>query len=185
MTWITENPWPGVVICGAIATFFLMQALRGGKVRTWGLAGLFIVAAFGIYIVEQSIVTPAEEIEVRVHDLLAASKSGDIESVLNFISNNNLLLKTAIGSGLAIVDIHDDVRVSDLNVKMVANDSRGISHFRANGTISIRNASYERHVATRWELTWQKEGDQWRIVSIQRLNPITGEEIELMKRSET
>ncbi len=185
MSWITENPWPLVVICGAVATFFLMQAMRSGAARSWGLAVLFVVAAVGVYIVEQSIVTPAEEISAEVHELLAACKAGNAEEAVGFISNNNLLLKTAIGGGLAIVDIHDDVNISDLSVKMVAEDSRGISHFRANGTVSVRSASYERHVATRWEVTWQLEGEEWKIISIQRLNPITGEEMEMMKRSET
>jgi hypothetical protein len=40
------------------------------------------------------------------------------------------------------------------------------------------------HRASRWDLTWQKQGGDWRIIEIQRLDPISGERMNIDAQSE-
>lgn len=182
--WFTENPWPGVAFFLVLACFFLARGVQRGLARDWGLAGVMLVGALAVYLIEQAIVTPAEVVAAQVHDLLADCKQGDTAAVLQRISNNNLMLKTVIASGLALAKIHDDVRLTDVHVRMLAENSRAISHFRANGTISVNSMSYTNHASTRWELTWQQEGEQWKVIAVKRLNPLNGDEMGILDRSE-
>lgn len=183
--WFTENPWPGVVIFLVLGGWFLVRALQTGLAKHWALAGVCAVAAIGVYVVEDWIVTPAEEIEARVGELLQACKAGEVLPVISFISDSNRNLQVMVGTGMALAKIHDDVRLTDMHVRMVANNTRGISHFRANGTISVNQQAISTHVSTRWEVTWQKEADEWKIVSIKRLNPLNGEEMQMLERKQS
>lgn len=181
--WFTENPWPGVLLFSIIGLYFLIRAAQSGLARNWVMTVVFLLSAGAAYYVEWVIITPAEEVEMAVFELLDDCKAGNAQEVLEKISNTNLLLKTVIGSGMAMAKIHDDVRLTDLQVKTMAQDSRAVSHFRANGTVSVNNMSYSGHASTRWEVTWQKEEGQWKIVSVKRLNPINGQEMGILDQS--
>lgn len=182
--WFTENPWPGIVLFVGLSCFFLMRALKQGLVRDYGLCGLMLLGALAVYVIEQAIVTPAEEIRGHLAELLDDCKRNDVEAVVGRISKNNPVLRTLVTTGLNMAKIHDDVRLTDIQVQTLAENTRGVSHFRANGTITAHSVSYANRVSTRWEMTWQKEGGEWRIVSIKRLNPITGEDMDMLKQAE-
>lgn len=62
---------------------------------------------------------------------------------------------------------------------MMGEDTQAVSHFRANGTVVPENYG-DQHVATRWEVSWRKEAGEWKVYKIVRLNPITGEPINLL-----
>lgn len=181
--WFTENPWPGVVIAVIPACYFLMRAAQGGPNRNWVLATLCLFVAVAAYVVEGAIVTPAEEVEQRLTQLLLDCKAGDVEPVVEYISNNNLPLKLTVASGLGIATIEKDVRLTDMKIKTFSQNSRATSHFRANGTIRLKAGDYSGHASTRWEVSWQKEGNAWRIISIRRLHPINGSEINILSHS--
>jgi len=183
--WFTENPWPVVVICLIVTAIFAARAIQTGLGRNWLLVGLGVLLAVGTYLAEQSIVTPAEEVELRVHEAIDHCIEGDVNSVLGMISEGQPGMRVLAMAGLSMADIHDDMRITDLNVRMTAQNSRAISHFRANGTISAGGVSMTGHATTRWEVTWQQENGEWKIVDITRLHPINGEPMEVLRRSET
>ena len=81
------------------------------------------------------------------------------------------IARVAIGE----VQLGDDLRVSDLSVRMKAQNTRAVSHFRVNTTVSRVGLGEIGYRPSRWEVTWQKEGGKWRIIYIELLDPITGE----------
>ncbi len=185
MIWFAENPWPTLVACVALGSIFLGMGLQGKTKRNWGIGLILFLAAGLVYYVESVIVTPAEEVELAVQDTVQACIEGDVDSVLEHISVNNLVLQGVVQAGLALVDIKDDMHITDVSVSMLANDTRARSHFRVNGTVNINSLNHHGHAATRWNVTWQKEGGKWKIIEVDRLNPMTGESMGILKQSET
>lgn len=185
MIWFAENPWPTVVFCVGLGSIFFGMGFQGSLKRNWGISLFLFVAAGLVFYVESVIVTPAEHVEAAVHDSVQACIDGDVERVVDHISANNLVLQGVVRAGLALADIGEDVHVTDLHVSMLANDSRARSHFRVNGTYTVKKLSHQGRAATRWNLTWQQEGGKWKIITIERLNPITGESMEILRQSET
>ncbi len=185
MIWFAENPWPTVVVCVVLGSIFLGMGLQGKTKRNWGIGLVLFLAAGLVYYIESVIVTPSEEVEKAVYDTVQACIEGDVDTVLEHVSVNNLLLRGIVRTGLALVDIQDDMHVTDLSVTMLANDTRAKSHFRVNGTVNVNSLNHHGHATTRWNVTWQKEGGKWKIIEVDRLNPLTGESMGILKQSET
>lgn len=182
--WFTENAWPPIIILSVVAVilFGLWQSQR----RSGYLAGVVIAlfAAVGVYFVEGAIVTEAELIETSVQQMVAACERGDIPATVGFIAPQEVALQLQIAAAMALVDVENDVRVTDLDVRMVAGGTQAVSHFRANATIGIKSMGHRARHPSRWELTWQKTGDDWKVIEIQRLNVVDGRAMDLMNRAE-
>jgi ketosteroid isomerase-like protein len=173
--WFTETPWPPFAICVGIGAFLLYRFWTTQRatflVAALVLSGLSSV----IFFIEQAIVTEAEQIEANVLLLADAVEQGDVEATLRFLSPREEQMRSRIGGAMAMYDI-DDLRITDLHVRMQADNSIGISHFRANGTVSGKASGVGTHVATRWELTWRRVEDDWKITEVTRLHPIRDNE---------
>jgi hypothetical protein len=182
--WFTETPWPPIVILLIVAA--ILVGVWYPNRRGWPLVGvaLIVVLCVGIYFVEREIVTDREVVEASVLDMVEACKSGDVDATLAFISPQRAALRVLIGGAMKLVDIEDDVHVTDLDVRMVAGRTQAISHFRANGTISAPSFQFHGSQPSRWELTWQKTGDGWKVIEIKRLSVVEGRELSIMDRAE-
>lgn len=179
--WFTDNPWPPMLICGLIAAIlFFVWMSRGRNLFLYGAIAL-LVACGVIYLAERSIVTPGEEVEARVLALCRAFQEKDPHTV-DFISPNAPELRVLLATAMKMVDVEDDVRITDLWVTTSNNNSRAVSHFRANATVSVQPVGNVGHQPARLELTWQREGGEWHVVAVQRLNPINGEPLGLLEQ---
>jgi ketosteroid isomerase-like protein len=174
--WFTDTPWPPIVVCVVIGAFLLYGF--SATQRSIFLVGVAVLLGLmvGIYFIEQAVVTEAERIEANVLRLADAVKQGDVERTLSFLSPREDKMRARIAAALALYDIGDDMRITDLHVRMQADNSIGISHFRANGTIIGKASSLGGRGATRWELTWRRVEDDWKITQITRLHPIRNNE---------
>lgn len=173
--WFTEDPWPPVMVLVVLAVVFGLawNATRRGRYILLALG--LVVLAFGVLVVEELVVTQAEEVEARVLALADDVVRGDVEKVLGYFSDEAQSVKSAIGSRLEDVQVEEDLRITDLQVTMDSAGTQAESHFRANGRVSYR--SWTSNTSTRWNLTWQKEGTSWKILKVERLDPIEGEVI--------
>jgi len=79
---------------------------------------------------------------------------------------------------LALVTIEGELRITDVQTELRSDDSIATTHFRANGAASFGGISGR--TPTRWELTWQQIGGEWKVTKATRLNPITGEQLQPM-----
>ncbi|MBT4864192.1 MAG: hypothetical protein HON53_03600 [Planctomycetaceae bacterium] len=174
--WFTETPWPPILVCLAIGAVLVYRFSVTQRSVFLGVALAMVGLAVGIYFIEQAVITESEQIEANVLLLADAVQQDDVEGMLSFLSPREDELRTKIAGGLALYDVGDDLRITDLHVRMEAEDSIGISHFRANGTISGKGSGGTLRVATRWELTWRRVEDQWEITRVVRLHPIRNNE---------
>lgn len=136
--------------------------------------------AAGVLVFERARVTPAERIQQHLLDMAQAFEDREQEQVLDYLSLQAEHLRNQVRLGFALVEKVENLRITDTSVTMLAAGSRARLHFRANGTITARGYGDIGHRPTRWQMTWQQEGGQWKVIDIQRLNPMTGEPIGLL-----
>ncbi len=110
--------------------------------------------------------------------MAAAFGQRDENGVLKHISPRQDELTQLVKWALATVTGVNNLRITDVSVEMLSQGSRARCHFRANGRFEVIGFGDIGHQATRWELTWQREGGAWKVIRIRRLNPITGEEMD-------
>jgi len=183
-TWFTESAWPPIMIlataAGAgVALFFTTQRVKY-------LAALLPLMIFGpvIYAYEQRTVTERERVETAVYDVVAAFQREDRPGTLAYFSASDRQLRGRCTWAMDFVQPNGDLSVTDVSISMGNRNNRAVARFRVTGPIKIMSIGDVGTRASRWELTWQKEGGEWRIIGLQRLDPISGEPMELMTQSE-
>jgi ketosteroid isomerase-like protein len=180
MTWFTETPWPLIVILG-IAACACLAVWTSQKRGIWLIAVAILAAdAVAVFVIEKSVVTEAERVEQQVFDLTGAFQRKDRDRVLSFFSLQAPELRKMANDALDLVDFPNGIDVKDVSVRMSNENTRAVSHFRANGTVSVKG--FAQYSASRWEVTWQKEGNDWKIVEVIRLDPVKDEKMQILER---
>ena len=176
--WFTETAWPPIVILGALAVALFAAWYRTRHAPLLAAAVLLLLACPVIWYFERTTITPAEEVEAVQFGLINAFVHNDAERAAEYISVRSPELRTAILVALSQIDVEGELRVTDMSVRMTSANSRGLCHFRANGTITVPAVGHRGHHASRWLFTWQREANEFKLLRVQRLNPMSGEEIE-------
>ena len=178
--WFTETPWPPILIFSVAGVVCIV--VWTSQRRRIALVGLMamIVCSAATFAVEQQIVTEREVVEAVIHKLAANVKKLDRQATLDFISDAApAWVKLDVRISMGLIAKIDRLRISDLAVTMKLENSRALTHFRANGRWSIKGYGDVGHSATRWRLTWQKESNEWKIIKLERLHPMNGKVMEM------
>jgi hypothetical protein len=173
--WFTETPWPPFAICVVIAAILFGRWMM---VRRTGLllaAGVFLVLGSAVVVVESLIVTDAERVEAGVYDLAKAFESRDVERCLEFFSANDQADRDLLRRAARLATIDGPIRISDLSVALSSARSRATSRFRASADVSFQG--HHDRARTHWELTWQREGNDWKVVHVRRLSLLGENEV--------
>lgn len=181
--WLTESSWQLIVLClMGTAVFIGLYSKTPLRKYLIGAVGCVLLGAV-VFVVERMIVTESEQVEKNVYDLAAACVAGNIDETIEFVDPQEIVIRETIRNGMKMVDVKEDLGVTDLNVKLAPGGQTATSHFRANGTVSLSPSTnqlsldYAQHVSTRWILTWRKMDTGWKITDLQRLSPLTGDAI--------
>jgi ketosteroid isomerase-like protein len=191
--WFTETPWPPIMVFSAIAAGLAAAFVSTQQGRY--LVGIvaMLVASLATYLVEGNVVTESERVEQAVYDVAEAFQQGDVDRTLSFFSTRSTIphleaaaplqfsLRDVARYALQIVEVRGDLRITDVSVEMKS--GRATSHFRANGQFAVREYGDVGHQPTRWDVVWQKEGTDWKIVKVERLDPITGDTMGYFEES--
>jgi len=172
---------PLAILSGAVAVVAAAWAVFSGKAKLLAVAGVALLIGAGAFAAERAIVTEAEKVEALLLDLADAAVAGDVETVLAALSPKADVSQSLVRMGLMLIEIDDDLRISDRQTEVTANATQARTRFRANGTVRMQKmGSASSRIATLWELIWRKEAGDWKIVEIRRLNPITEQPIDLL-----
>lgn len=173
-----------MVVC-LVAAAALFTAWYGGRrAKPLIAAGMMALLGAGLAVADHAIVTPAERVESAVYGLTTSFQQQDLDRTLSYVSARQIGLRTMIAAGMKLVEVEDDLRVTDMQVELSAGNSRATSHFRANATLDSPIYGNLGRRPSRWLLTWQLEEDEWRVIKVQRLNPINGDEMHVLAQSE-
>jgi len=174
----TENPWPLIILLFVVAVGLGIAWSRRQQPQFLIGIGLCLLLSIGVWVLDRSVVTTREALADNVVQMTKAFQERDLDRTISYVSPHARALRMLIGTAYNILEIRDDMRVTDIQVEMKGQETRAVTRFRVNATFIPHIPGYpeaQNRVATRWEAKWQLEGDQWRMIDIIELNPITGE----------
>lgn len=181
--WFTDNPWPPILICFALAIVLFSYGNATGRMKVVAVAVGLLISCPLIYFVEGAILTSREVIEQEIYDLAEGVGNGDTAAVLDHISESAPQYLGMVQSGMSQFKIAPDISITDVTVELSEDEQEAFAHFRANAKISkeeSRSGTVQRRFPSRWEVTFQNEPDRWRIIKIKRLSPISGREMPIL-----
>jgi hypothetical protein len=175
--WFTENPWPPMLLAG-LGSLVCFGLWNSDRRNIYFILGLLLLAMTGvIYVVERAIVTEGEKLQLQVALLCDQFRKRDM-AALDHFSSTAPELKATCTAAMHSVEIGNDLRLTDFSTKFMSQNSQANVHFRANATITVLGTS--KFYPFRGLLTFRKEGGAWKIVDVQRLDPIKGDKIGIM-----
>lgn len=173
MSYITENPWPLIILLAGIAIAAFASGIAKGK----SIALVCVLLAVGLYFVEQSLISPAEELEAEISVMLDNFKAKNVDAITAQIVNGKDDLIATAKKGVEIVDLGDSFKIKDVQVT-IDSDSTATAMVRANGPVTV--PGYNGHTPTFWKTTWQKSGDRWKLSNAIRLDNVSGKEVDTL-----
>ena len=169
---------PLAIGLGLTAAVLALWGITGGKTKLLAAAGACVLLAAAVVGLERVTVSEPERIEAAVAELAAVVVAGDADAAVAFFTPEAVLARGAVRAGMALVDVQDDVRLTDF-ATTVAGDG-ATCHFRANATFTLVGRGFSQRTPTRWETRWERRGDEWLIAGVTRLNPISGEQMGVL-----
>jgi len=170
MHYLTDNPWPAVIVLSGLA----IAALVAGSSVMRKVAMALALCAGLVYIVAEMVVSTAEEIELSAGEILEGFQDANLEQIKALISSKSPELVSTVERGLQLVTIDDDFHIRSIKVKS-ENSNEVVVRIRANGHVTEHGHSMTQHVPEYWETTWVQEDGSWKLRTATRLNPLSGE----------
>ena len=187
--WFTEDAWSPIIVIGGAASICCIAWSSTQRSRYLTAIAVLAFCAILTHFVEQAVVTEGEKVEIALHALLDTfiAESQSINSLQQaqavqserFFSEQNVTDRARVRAAVILVNVATDTRITDVQIQLTNQDTRAITHFRANGTVSTSMGGGGGHYTSRWELTWQKEAGEWKITRTKMLNPMSGEEQQI------
>ena len=185
--WFTEDAWSPIIICCVAGVICFIAWSSTQQSRYLVPIPLLLLGCVTLYFAERAVITDREKLEATLLDLtdtfVAESQiinGGNLPEAVRsveFFSRTNTADRARVRAALALAHVEDDLRVTDVSVTLTNENTRALTHFRANGTINA--GSFSGHHPSRWELTWQKEGGEWKITRTRMLEVVSGEERDI------
>lgn len=170
--WFTENAWQPMLLFTLLAMVAAMVWSRRLQARYLVAAAVFLLLVATTWFVEQQIVTERERIHDSVLGITRAFQQRDLEKTVSYVSRRADDLKFLIGTAYNVVEVKDDMRVTDVEIDLLNRQTRARTRFRVNATFAA-GGTVDR-MPTRWEAIWQLEEQEWRMISIIQLDPVSG-----------
>ena len=167
--------FPLAVALGLLAVGLAVWSVVSGRGKLLAIAAACLLLGAAAFAADRFIVTTAERVEALTVEVANAVVAGDVEAALGYFSPTASAERATVRFGLGLITIDPDLRLSDWETTLSGGETRAVVHVRANGTVRNPRMGFERHVATRWRLTWRVEAGEWKIVQARRLDPITGQ----------
>ncbi len=183
ISWFTENPWPPIILL-VIAAGGMLAIWSSQKRGIWLLGTVTaIAAAVAVFLVARAIITEAERVEQKVHAVAEAFERKDKDATLAYFSVQRPKLRALVVQALEWVDLPNGVDIKDMSVRLTNENTRAVARFRANGTVSFKQMGSQ-HAPSRWEVTWQKEAGDWKIIAVDRLHTLKDEKVGIFDPSQ-
>lgn len=180
--WFLEDAMTPGVLFGTAGLAVILAGLNSGRKATLFIGVMLALVAGSAFVIDQAVVTEPEKI-----DLLVRSLCDDFRhkraGTLDYFSRSEPGLKAAALAAQSLVTINEGPRITDVKIQVTNQGTRATSHFRANASISVAGYGDVGYQPSRFVLTWLRESDGWKIVKVQRFDPIQDKELELLRQS--
>jgi len=182
--WFSEDALTPIFLLGSLGVVLAFVSIAQQKMKLMAVAVLLGIACGAIYVIEQRIVTDGEIIERQIHELAEEFHQNDLPAVVAHFSPQNKLLQGVATTAVAMVDIDEDYRITDLQVTTKAENTLAESHFRANVTTTVTGYGNVGRQPTRWRVNWQKVAGEWKIIEVKRLQVVGDQEMGILDKQQ-
>jgi hypothetical protein len=166
--------WPLFFLCLILsAVLFGQWVLQRGR-RQLMASTVFLLVAVAIFVADHFIITETKRVQAGIYGLAKAVQAGNVEQCLEFFSPNDKVDRQLVSTAVGMVEIEGSIHITDLSINMSSAESRAVTTFRATATAKYQGQSDR--IPTRWELTWQREGIDWKVIRIRRLQLVGDQE---------
>ena len=166
--------WPLFFLCLILGAALLAQwVLQRGRRQIVAVA-VFLLAAVAILLADRLIITQTKRVEANIYELAKAVEASNVERCLSFFSEGDKPDRQLVQQAVGMVQIQGAIRITDMSIKMSSAESRAVSTFRATADVTYQNQT--NRFPTRWELTWQREGNEWKVIRVRRLQLLGDQE---------
>ena len=178
MTWLTENPFPALLI-GALST----AILAGGWLRTGSKWLLFAVIAaialtVGIVLAERWIVTDREKVTETLYDIAALVERNDVKGALDYAYSKSPAVRSQAANELPLYRFSEVDIKSNLQVEVFPNHDppMATAEFNVVVVLSTRDGLIANRRIPRYvEVTFYQEDDgRWRVGGYNHFDPRRG-----------
>lgn len=171
-----DNPWPVVLVLMCVVIGFGFQWISSRSRSSLSITLIAIGLAIACFAWSQFVETPTKAVVRQLRDMARAFQNHDVAKTKSYFSNQAKLPED-VDSVMALVHVHGDIRLTDISVTFQQANTVAVCHFRANALFSLGATGTPQHFPTRWELDWQREGNEWKIVEVRRLHLMNGKEV--------
>jgi hypothetical protein len=159
--------WPLFFLCLILSAGLFGQWLLQRSRRQIVASLVFLAAGCAIVLADRLIVTETKRVEAGIYGLAKAFQAGQVDRCLDFFSPQDTADRQLVSQAAGMVEFEGPIRISDVSVNMSSAESRAVATFRASATAKFQGHSDRGY--TRWELTWQREANDWKVVRVRRL----------------
>jgi hypothetical protein len=165
-----ESPfWLGGFCFGLFAFVLLARPRWGRRGAAYALPLTLLVIAL-LFIVQRLVVTQREHIRQRLDVFINAIERQDSSTIRHIISDayqsegmNRDVVHSYIDGRLQHLRVYD-TRVPGPDVEIDGDNAE--MELVASATVSVEGGVGDRHLG-RWRIQWTRDGDDWKITSIQ------------------
>src|SRR3954447_23956551 len=163
MTYLVENPWPGLVLAALIELALGILLVRAG--RAWVIAAMagVLIAAVALVIIERLVVTDKEEIENSLETVASALEAHDVPRVLATLAPE-FPRRAEVERVLARFEVSQARVGSDLEVRFnpLTNPPSATAYFTGHleGKDLRGQLPYE-HLIRKFKIVFRRDGDRW------------------------
>lgn len=177
MTYLTENPLPGILIFAFVAVIALLSGSPSGK----RIGFVCIACSIGLYFLEQTLVSTGEEVEAAVAEMLDSFRAEDLTAIESQIADASPELIGIATRGLKLVDLSPEFRIKSVETSVSEDEQTVTALIRANGRVNVSiSGAGSMHAATYWKTTWIQQDSKWKLKGVTRLDPTNGDEVSIL-----
>lgn len=180
--WFLEDALTPGAVFGVAGMIFLFRGLNNGIMRHVIIGGTLLIVGASAFVIDALVVTEREQIQSRVVNLCHDFQNHRA-STYDYFSPTAPELKGLVGAAMELVTLESNPTLTDFRIQVTNQSTRATSHFRANATISVKGHGSVGHQPSRFILTWAREGDDWKIIRVQRMHPIQDRELGLLQQT--
>lgn len=159
--------WPLFVVCLVVSAALFGQWVLQRRRRQLVASAGFLAAAALIALTDALVVTEPKRVAANIESLAKAFHDGKVDTCLGFFSDRDEADRELIRRAAGLVEFEGPIRISDLSIDMSSAQTRAVATFRASASAKFQG--HRDRGRTRWELTWQREGPDWKIIRVRRL----------------
>jgi len=172
LEWFTESAFFPSCIGIMLTIIFVGLAFSSGETIMLKVAVIIAVLVAILNVIEVYVVTNREQIENSLYDMASAMQKNDVERVLSYLDNEDLVQRAR--NEIRDAKCHSCTITAINEVAIANNGQSATADFVAFARASNRSFPSPTPVQRRIKLSFEKRGNDWKVSDFETTDPRAG-----------